>query len=230
MPDHANTRTKSKRGTIALTFWVLGIVVGTLSLASLIQNWGDIGLRGLCARVIDEYRDVAQAAKALFFDWWMIRIWPDFSLPDWTIDVISLWLLLAMSIVRSSYVRRLFATTWKSETGWTGERITQRFLARVIGEWRPQLVRRIVERPGALATMLIFVLAPLVFLAELLKVMGLMWERIPLWFPSRGPNRPNEVERQIKGIWLRFELAALGGMLAPVAGVALFFLWNAIQL
>ena len=230
MQDHANTGTKGKRGAIALTFWVLGIIVGTLSLASLIQHGGDIGLYGLCARVIDQYRGVAQAAKALFFDWWIIRVWPDFTLPDWFIDVIALWLLLATSIVRSSYARRLFANTWKNETGWRGQRITQRFLARVIGAWRPQLVRLIVRRPGALATTLIFVLAPLVFLAELLKVLSLIWERISTLLFRRGPNRPNEVERQIKGIWLKFELAALGGMLLPVAGAALFVLWNAIQL
>ena len=79
---------------------VLGILVAAASLSSLIQRWGDITLAESTAQVLDYYRSVADQVKLWLFDWWTVRIWPDWILPTWVFDMIAIWVLCGFSSFR----------------------------------------------------------------------------------------------------------------------------------
>lgn len=82
-----------KRGPVSATVWCLGLIVGTLSLASLVQRWGNIGIVGLTDDILSYYRAVTLTAKRVLLDWWTVRVWPDFLLPVWVVDVFAVWSL-----------------------------------------------------------------------------------------------------------------------------------------
>ncbi|MEH6810822.1 MAG: hypothetical protein V7651_18380 [Hyphomonas oceanitis] len=84
-------------------FTVLGALAGSLSIISLIQNWSDASLATLAAEVLAYYRAIADQLKGLLFDWWTIKIWPNWQLPSWSIDVLNLYVLSATSMVRQVY-------------------------------------------------------------------------------------------------------------------------------
>jgi hypothetical protein len=58
--------------TAAITFRVLGIVIGALSVVSLVQRFLDVGLAGVLADCVDFYREVSTVvlgAPARLFGW-----------------------------------------------------------------------------------------------------------------------------------------------------------------
>jgi len=88
-----------RRGGISATFWVLGIIVAALSVASLAQRWMDIGLSGLAASTLAYYQRIAHAAREVLFDWWTLQV--GFQLPDGAIDVLAIWLLAGGALIRA---------------------------------------------------------------------------------------------------------------------------------
>ena len=82
----------------------LGITIAALSIISLIQNWGDITLGESARQVLEYYRyNFAAPLKTLLFDFWISRLWLNWTLPFWLFDLIALWFLCGVAAVRSSY-------------------------------------------------------------------------------------------------------------------------------
>lgn len=87
--------------SVKLIWNVLGILVGALSISSLVQHWGDINLAELTHSVINKYRANADQLKYLLFDWWIGQFWPNWIMPAWLFDVFILWLLSSTANIRA---------------------------------------------------------------------------------------------------------------------------------
>ena len=88
---------------------ILGIIIGAMSLTSLISTWGDIGLNGVIGDLISWYQQISN---------WMFS-WTEFfgfSLPQWTADYFTIGLLMSRSILHA-------AMDQGSNTKWSVERI-----------------------------------------------------------------------------------------------------------
>lgn len=198
---------RSERGGIALTIWILGIVLATFSVTSLIQHWSDVQFHGLVAKIFEKYRAVLHAAKEALFDWWIIRIWPAFKLPEWVMDVISLWLLMAFGRVRIDRAHQAFE---------------QKHSVKLTGMWK--------WSNSPLSVLQCVAFGPIVFIGA---VVGLFRATIrvrrDVGWPFRVPFQKN-VRPSLRDILHRLFWVTIGAAFAPLLGTAIFFAWNAIQI
>lgn len=84
---------KPRRGLKLGVFGILGYLLGVASLVSLIQRWSSTPLWKYFADAIGLYRAFSDALKALMFDWWI-------SFPSWLFDLMFLWFLCFVTVVR----------------------------------------------------------------------------------------------------------------------------------
>ncbi len=90
------------RKGISQTLAVLGIILGILSLSSLIQRMGDVTIVTLLAEILAYYRAVMEQARIVLFDWWIHLIWPGFILPNWILDLLAIWVIMASGNIGES--------------------------------------------------------------------------------------------------------------------------------
>ena len=78
----------------------LGILLGILSISSLIQRWGDITMAELTGEVLAYYRVFMDQAKWLFFDWWPPLLGWGIWMPQWGMDWVTVYILSLAAIER----------------------------------------------------------------------------------------------------------------------------------
>lgn len=84
-----------------IVFTILGVLLGAASVASLIQRLFDVGLAPITQDVLDYYRwFMTEVVRVWVFDWWTLR-WFDFRMPQWTLDLLAIYLLGAGSTGRA---------------------------------------------------------------------------------------------------------------------------------
>ncbi|WP_323762741.1 hypothetical protein [Maricaulis sp.] len=85
-------------------FTILGILMGTASLISLIQRWNGVEIVSEIARdALSLYRQMMEQFKFALFDWWTPVELPlgwVFEMPVWGMDLLALWGLAAASDLR----------------------------------------------------------------------------------------------------------------------------------
>lgn len=96
----------AKERPIRTTFAILGIVVATLSLISLIQRLTSTPLSEFAAEIVAYYRLIAGQLKGVLFDWWLTWLWPNLVFPAWAMDAINVWVLCLAAIWRMDLAER----------------------------------------------------------------------------------------------------------------------------
>ena len=95
-------------------FTILGILLGTASLASLLQRLLDVGLAPITQQILDYYRwFMTDIVRVWLFDWWTVK-WFDWQTPDYLLDAIAIW-TLSYSIIWRLYTKGAsgYALNWK---------------------------------------------------------------------------------------------------------------------
>ncbi len=228
------TEKASSRGwnPFGSVFTILGILMGTASLISLTQRWTGVEIVSEIARdALPIYRQMMEQLKLAVFDWWMPLDlpWSTFSMPEWGIHVIAVWVLCAASFVRFE------GTAFDIRRGRTGA----------------EMLPAMFTLTFALPAMAIFALQlwPL-FLIWLVGATAWSFARRSrdLWsevFVSanetelsadrkqRIQNRKDRAQaEQTRAVenWRRLGYRAWVAASAPWVATLSFFLWNAIQL
>lgn len=92
-----------KASTWRLSVWsVLGILLGTASIISLIQSWSQTTLAGLADSALGLYREMLLVFKPLMFGWWTpIEIFGvSYSVPVWGMDLLALYFVCLGAFIR----------------------------------------------------------------------------------------------------------------------------------
>lgn len=84
-------------GPFAWTMGVLGTVVTTSAVISLVQHWSDITLAEIPAQYVDYYRSIMR----ILVDW--IPLPFDWSIPQWYLDALTINGIIASAAVRAVY-------------------------------------------------------------------------------------------------------------------------------
>ncbi|MAC89336.1 hypothetical protein [Maricaulis sp.] len=84
-------------GLTGSVFTVLGILMGTASLISLVQRWTGIEIVSEIARdAMSLYRQMMEQFHLVLFDWWAPVYLPwgwTFEMPMWGMDLLAVWML-----------------------------------------------------------------------------------------------------------------------------------------
>lgn len=89
---------------------VLGVLLGAASLASLIQRLLDVGLAPITQDVLDYYRwFMSDVVRVWALDWWTLR-WFDFQMPQWALDVLAIYFVIAATVARTFTAQQLIDT------------------------------------------------------------------------------------------------------------------------
>jgi hypothetical protein len=220
------TQTPSKSSNLSgFIFTILGILMGTAAIISLLQRWTGVEIISDIARdALSLYRQMIDIFRELIFDWWTPLALPwgwSFDMPMWGMDLLTLWLLSAAGMLRVfkgpiEYYHQLSALPGGTD-------------------WRRLLMH--------LADISLF--APFKALRQLQHhsnlffrfLTGIGLNRVFLnkfrWVPS--VHDYEIVDGNIKSFGARIKNAGHHGkkaffVISPLIGATAFFLWNAIQL
>ena len=108
---------KKRRKLFGGVFNVLGILMGTASLISLVQRWTGIEIViEIAADAVSLYRQMMEQVKWVLFDWWAPIELPwgwVFEMPMWGMDVLAMWVLMAAGSIRALHARRNLKIQWE---------------------------------------------------------------------------------------------------------------------
>ncbi|WP_300542297.1 hypothetical protein [Maricaulis sp.] len=103
-----NKQSKKRRSPFVTMFGVLGILMAIAALISLIQRWTGIEITiEVAADAIDLYREMMAQFKWAMFDWWTPVKLPfglAISMPMWGMDLLAVWVLSVTAMIRSHSV------------------------------------------------------------------------------------------------------------------------------
>jgi len=204
-----NSATKKLRTLCSGVFSVLGVVIAILSLSSLAQRWGQWSLASLTSEILQYYRTLADQAGWLLFDWWLAKIWPEFSFPAWGIDCLFVWILLG-------------AAVWRGERSKAAIYIERLEEIRSSGRYEAEVDRLYADFPRILRERygIWFFITPVAFMKYLNRLRIDFGDVLTYWEMERRLHRPS------------FDPLARSLIFAssPVIGTVAFFCWNAFML
>lgn len=202
-------------------FVVLGVIVATLSVASLIQLWFDVGLTGVTEKILENYRSIRDTAKWALFDWWSVTLWPNFTLPGWAMDAMAVWMLSAAAFVRAHGTHmEAIERSVRRNTEQTFEKTRVRLVLDQQPRWA--LARAVFLGPIGIVGYWFYCLRVIV---ESLDVKS-----------RRTPEQEGDLRylflptAETQEISRRAAFTALFASVVPILGAILFFVWNGIQL
>ena len=198
--------------SIKQVFVVLGILVAICSVSSLVQNWTTAELGEQHQRILLYYRTVTAELKWLFLDWWMALLFKGFTLPAWTFDAATAWVICAAGVYR--VIHRQLELQWNHE----GNNKTK------YQGWNFRKAANVVLPFGAFFRVLsdraCWLFAPRVTMEHLKEARARMEHRGVS--PTREYNSLKEI--RIEG------LTTLAVLLAPLIGTCAFFISSALTI
>jgi hypothetical protein len=189
-------------------FTVLGVLFAAVSITSLIQRWSSTTLAELAGEILTCYRAVMGQAKWALFDWWTVRLWPDWHFPLWGMDVISLWFFVGAFVWRGEQAKAEIYQARLADLRRRGKYIAE--VDRLYADFH----RVLRDRYGL--ALLITPLALCLFVKRTWIDSSDVWTDLQFG----------------QGFWRHGKPLVVSIIvgLSPLVGAALFFSWNAIAL
>lgn len=209
MSKTTDTPRKRRFTLFADIFTGLGVLVAVLSLASLVQRWQQINLADVTLKVLGYYREVANQAKWLLFDWWLELALPEFILPSWSIDVLAIWILLG-------------AAVWRGERSRAHIYANRLQLLKERGKYIAEVDRLYADFPRIMRERYGFwlLITPLAFLGYLNRLRIDLGDVATHWEVEKRVHRPS-----LDPIVMSLLFAS-----SPIVGTIAFFTWNSLML
>jgi hypothetical protein len=206
-------------------FTLLGIVMATLSVISIIQHWGNFTLAETTNKVVQYYRSGRDVAKWVIFDWWIDLLWPGIVFAGWAMDILSIWAISVLGALRGNEVFR------------------QSGVSRSVGAvGRGHLYTLPMERHH------LVLLGPYGLALLVMRMSKTLYTSFPALQSGKaiGRREVQKLERDVQKLegidrhvllgalhsrmMRRIALASLGAAVAPLLCTVLFFIWNAVDL